>query len=122
MGFVSHPAATGNLIIGKMETSGDHILYQDDQLAHLNKFECGTEDNVLEYTDKELRGHDADTRSLSDCVRLYLEVNYDIYVNKGSSTANVTNYVTGIFNQVSTLYTTEQINTVISEIVIWTQP
>jgi len=122
MGFVSHPAATGNLIIGKMETSGDHILYQDDQLAHLNKFECGTEDNVLEYTDKELRGHDADTRSLSDCVRLYLEVNYDIYVNKGSSTANVTNYVTGIFNQVSNLYTTEQINTVISEIVIWTQP
>ncbi len=121
MGFVSHPAASGNLIIGKMETSEDHIMYQDDQLAHLNKFECGTEDNVLEYTDKELRGHDADTRSLSDCVRLYLEVNYDIYVNKGSSTANVTNYVTGIFNQVSTLYTTEQINTVISEIVIWTQ-
>ncbi|MBK8348597.1 MAG: hypothetical protein IPL08_13660 [Saprospiraceae bacterium] len=38
------------------------------------------------------------------------------------NTTTVTTFITGIFNQVSTLYANEQINTVVSEIVIWTQP
>ncbi|MFN8339478.1 MAG: zinc-dependent metalloprotease [Saprospiraceae bacterium] len=122
MAMISHPSASGNLVLGKLEGSDDHILYQDDQIVHLNPFECKTEDLTLNYSDQELRGVSEGNRSLSDCVRLYLEVNYDIYTNKGSSTANVTTFVTGLFNQVSALYTTEQINTVISEIVIWTQP
>lgn len=122
MAMISHPAATGNMVLGKIEGSDDHILYQDDQIAHLHPFECKTEDMSINYTDHELRGETKGSRSLSDCARLYLEVNYDIYTNKGSSTANVTTFVTGLFNQVSSLYTAEQINTVISEIVIWTQP
>ncbi len=35
---------------------------------------------------------------------------------------NVTSFVTGIFNQVSTLYANEQINAVVSEIVVWNAP
>ena len=73
------------------------------------------------YTTDQLNGTNTGSRALSDCVRLYLEVDYDIYVNKGSTTTAVTNYITGIFNQVSTLYANEQINTVVSEIVVWTQ-
>jgi hypothetical protein len=121
MGLISHPSATGNLIIGQLDGNENHIIYQDDQIAHLNGFECQAEDNNVNYTSDELRGDHSGTRALTDCVRLYFEVNYDIYLNKGSSTANVTSFVTGIFNQVSTLYASEQINTVISEIVIWTQ-
>jgi Metallo-peptidase family M12/Secretion system C-terminal sorting domain len=120
-GMISHPAAAGNLVIGKLADSDDHILYQDHQIASQNPFECGTEDGQLQYTKEELRGVQTGSRALSDCVRLYFEVDYDIYQNKGSSTAEVTTFVTGIFNQVSTLYTGEQINTVVSEIVIWTQ-
>jgi hypothetical protein len=122
MGLVSHPSALGNLVIGRLEGNEEHILYQDNQITHLNKFECQAEDNTLEYSKDELSGPNSGTRALTDCVRLYFEVNHDIYLNKGSSTANVTSFVTGIFNQVSTLYAAEQLNTVISEIVIWTQP
>ncbi len=120
-GMISHPAAAGNLVIGKLADAEDHILYQDHQIAAQNPFECGAKDGQTEYSRDELSGVHTGSRALSDCVRLYFEVDYDIYQNKGNSTANVTTFVTGIFNQVSTLYTAEQINTVVSEIVIWTQ-
>ncbi len=123
MGMISHPSATGNLIIGKLEDSQTHILYQDDQIADQFHFDCQAKDKEFEYTREELYGtHKDDARALSDCVRLYLEVDHDIFLNKGSNTTTVTTFITGIFNQVSTLYANEQINTVVSEIVIWTQP
>jgi len=123
IGFVSHPMATGNLIIGKLENDERHILYQDDQINSLFSFDCQAKDNTVQYTKEQLRGPNTDReRALSDCVRLYLEVDHDIYLNKGSSIPNVTSFVTGIFNQVSTLYANEQINTVVSEMVIWNAP
>ncbi|MGB4961034.1 MAG: M12 family metallo-peptidase, partial [Saprospiraceae bacterium] len=122
MGVVSYPSGTGNLVLGKLEGSENHILYQDDQIASEFRLGCEVEDNTFEYTNNQLRGIHEGSRALSDCVRLYLEVDYDIYLNKGSSTTATGNFVTGIFNQVSTLYANEQINTLISEIVIWSQP
>ncbi len=121
MGFIAHPFATGNIVLGKMKNSPTHILYQDDQIAAQNTFECQAKDNEFEYTAEQLRGIQNGSRSLTDCTRLYLEVDYDIYVNKGSSVPNVNSYVTGLFNQVSTLYANEQINTLVSEILVWTQ-
>jgi len=43
-----------------------------------------------------------------------------IYQDKGS-TAATTDYITGLFNQVSTMYANENINTSLSPLVIWTQ-
>jgi hypothetical protein len=74
------------------------------------------------YSDEEIRHSSTGSRALTDCVRLYLEVDYDIYTNKGSSVISVNNYIGGLFNQVNTLYANEQINTVVSEILVWTQP
>lgn len=118
MGFVSSSTFSGNMVIGKLENTQYHIAYEDQTIQDLNSFECKTEDINLEYTTEQLRDEDS-KRDLSDCVRLYLEVNNDIYNNKGS-TAATTNYITGLFNQVATLYANEQINVNISEILIWT--
>ena len=122
VGMISHPSATGNLVIGKLENAEQHILYQDDQIADKKKASCQTTDDMKGYTDEELRHSNTGTRALTDCVRLYLEVDYDIYTSKGSSVTNVNNYVAGIFNQVNTLYANEQIKTVVSEILVWTTP
>jgi hypothetical protein len=122
MALISHPAASGNIIIGKLDNQSTHIVYQDDQIASQFQTTCATQDSGKRYTAAQLRGELGQNRSLSDCVRLYLEADHDIYLNKGSNVANVTSFVTGIFNQVGTLYANEQINTVISELVIWTQP
>jgi hypothetical protein len=119
-GMVSSPDISGNLIIGKEKTSNSYIIYNDQQLSAYNRQECATPDSQIQYTKDELRGVSVGTRALTDCVRIYFEVDYDIYQEKGS-TINASSFVTAIFNQVSTLYATEQIHTLLSEIVVWTQ-
>jgi len=109
----------GNMIVGKLKGSATHILYNDNELAALQQFECATPDGTVEYQDHELQSSGGQ-RALSDCVKLYFEVDYDIYQDKGGMTGT-TNYVTGLYNQVATMYANENINTVMQPLVIWTQ-
>ncbi len=120
MGFISEPGQP-NLVIGKLKDSDKHILYEDSDLKDQLGFTCDTAESDSEYTDEDLKG-ESDSRALSDCVRIYLEVDYDIYQDKGSNVTNVTNFITGLFNQVATMYANEQINVVLSPLNIWTQP
>ncbi len=118
MGLYSSSA--GNYVLGKVQdgrSTAPYILYNDKDVLHDLELDCATEDDGHGYTAKEL----ADTpgsRALTDCVRFYFEVDYDIYQNKGGTTG-ATNYVTGLYNQVGTLYANESINTSISEIFVW---
>ena len=119
MGLITSDRVQGNLVLGKLDNTETHILYEDDELLKKMPFECGTDDNFKPYHQEELEAL-AGERALSDCVRLYLEVDYDIYQDKGSTTAT-SDYITGLFNQVSTMYANENINTSLSPLVIWTQ-
>lgn len=122
MGMLSSPAV-GNLVLGKMESAekdGEalYIVYKDDGLHANLGFYCGVdEDDAPGYAPEELHGS-IDERSAGDCVRIYFEVDNDIVVNKGGVTG-ATNYVTGIFNQVATLYANENVSVVISQIFAW---
>lgn len=110
-----------NLVIGKMENSENHIVYSDDQLMEIFDSECGVQNDGIVYKEKDLQPNPLfETAALTDCVRLYIEVDYDIYQDKGS-TQNVTNYITGMMNQVMTIYANENINTSLSPLAIWTQ-
>lgn len=122
MGLVSSPAQ-GNLVLGKLggdEWNGEHVLYNDDELAHLQGAYCDTQDPGRPYTAEELSAP-VEMRDAGDCVRIYFEVDYDIYQDKGGTTG-ATNYITGIFNEAATLYANENINVSISEIFVWNQP
>ena len=119
MGFISEERAQGNWVLGKMnDKSGDHILYEDTDLMAKLGFKCDTDESGVTYSAHELNNQNA-ARALTDCIGMYFEVDYNIFVNKGSL-ANTTAYVTGLYNQVATLYANEQILTNISEIVVWT--
>ena len=119
MGFISEERAKGNWVLGKMnDKSGDHILYEDTDLMAKLGFKCDTDESGVTYSAHELNNQNA-ARALTDCIGMYFEVDYNIFVNKGSL-ANTTAYVTGLYNQVATLYANEQILTNISEIVVWT--
>ena len=120
MGFISEPGHS-NMVIGMLADRSSHIIYEDNDLREKFGFECATPDTDIQYTIEELKGID-DSRALSDCVRIYLEVDNDIYIDKGSNITSVTNFITGLFNQVATMYANEQINVVLSPLVIWTQP
>ncbi len=121
MGLISESNSKGNWVFGKLEDSQSHILYSDPQIMDKFALGCETEDTYEPYERHEIYGGNG-VRALTDCVGMYFEVDYDIYQSKGSSVTNTTDYVTGLYNQVATLYAAESINTNISEIVVWSQP
>lgn len=118
MGFFSAPAE-GNLVLAKEQQDKNeaYVIYNDREVMIDNDFYCETPDDGPTYTVEEIEGTNL-PKDAGDCVRIYFEVDYDIYLNKGG-TNGATNYVTGIFNEVATLYANDGISVVISEIFVW---
>lgn len=121
MGFISSPRISGNIAIESIEGEDYHIAYNTGDLSDFQHFHCGTPDSGEGYTREELT-FDENSRSSATCVRIYLEVDYDIYLSKGASILAAGNYISGLYNQVATLFAAEQIKLVVSEIFIWNQP
>lgn len=122
MGLLASPSS-GNLVLGKVESAekdgeGPYVLYKDFSLRQRQEFLCGTPDDGPGYTAAELEDH-LENRNTGDCVKIYFEVDNDIFLQKGG-TAAVTAYVTGLFNQVAALYAAESVSLIISEIFVWT--
>ena len=117
----------GNYILGKLNgRNAGHILYNESDMLVTDNFECGTEDPALSQEDIRLMqeiaaGQHSGGRSLSDCVKVYLELEHDLVTEKGGETG-AANFITGVWNMVATLYQNENINTEISEIFAWTTP
>lgn len=116
MGFISQ--SDGDLTIGRLDgdMEGTHILYRTSDMHESPTNVCGTADDGHGYTAEDLTPT-GDNRTVK-CVRLYWEVNYDIFQGKGSVTA-ATNYVTGLFNQSSTLYNNDGISVTLSQVYVW---
>ena len=129
--------AHGTVIIGAMEgiksSVKRHVAYADQDLQGVDRsMECGMNDNqgtwhdespvsVQKVTNRVPLERPASLgveKAVGDCVRIYLEADYNIYQNKGSTQA-VTNWVTGVYNQVATLYSTDNIETGLSQIYVW---
>ncbi len=118
MGLVS--SDLGNFVLGKMKGSNptnEHIFYNDQEVISNLGLDCGTEDDLRGYTREEL-AWSGNGRALTDIVEIYFEVDYDIFLDKGG-VANSQNFISGLFNEVATLYANESIQTAISEIFVW---
>lgn len=118
MGLIS--SDDGNIVIGKLQNQvkkNKHIIYDDFDVITDLGLDCGTIDDGIGYKRKDLE-FDDETKDVGDCVRLYMEVDKDIHDNKGGVTG-ATNYVTGLMNQVITLYANENVAAVVSQIVVW---
>jgi len=117
MGFYSTESG-GNSVVGRLggDNPGDtHVLYAEQDLKATSTFECDTQDMDLPVPVSSLQDPEA---LLARCVRIYIEANYDLYVNKGS-VANTTSYITGVFNQAAALYNNEGLPVSISQIFVW---
>ena len=120
MGMLS-TKGNGNLVVGQLKgprQQGRYIIYQDRDVLQDIGFSCETLDDGIGYTREELEPQPG-TRALSDCVGLYFEVDDDVVTDKGGA-VGATNYVTGVYNQVATLYANESINTVLTQVFAWT--
>ena len=116
MGFIS--TSDGDYTLGRLDgdAEGAHILYRKQDMREPPVLTCETEDDGHGYTAEELAAV-GDNRTVK-CVRLYWEVNYDIFQGKGSVT-NATNYVTGLFNQSAILYNNDGISVQLSQVFVW---
>lgn len=130
MGIISNDE--GNFVIGPVETnkpdSEKYILYNDRDLLIANNFECGVEGREEEFTKyKTITGQNiqsdnsGDNSAMSSApVKVYFECDYKMYQDNGSNTQNVSNFVTGMFNNVATIYANEGLTVQISEVNTWT--
>ena len=118
MGMVSSPSA-GNFVLGKLENDAQarHIFYNEKDLKISPNTQCFTVNDNIGYTQKQLQ--DNSDRVLSNCIRIYWEMNYDVYQSKGSSVTNTTNYATALFNQSAILYSNDAIPVSLSQVFVW---
>ncbi len=108
----------GERIIGRFadDTQGLHVHYREADLLTTNGSVCGTPDtNVLHDAIEDRHRGMAKTMR---CVHIYWEAANDLFVNKGS-VANVTTYLTGLFNQMATLYANDGVQILLNEIYVW---
>ena len=109
---------TGDFQMGKMEDgSENYILYRVADLKAENPIKCFTEEQI----ESETQELEVSERYVGcKVVKTYFECDYQLFLDRGSNTTNVVNYVTGLFNQVAILYTNEDVDMDISEIFVWT--
>lgn len=126
--------AHGIVSVGALEgrTKGPraYVAFADDHLKGLDRsFECGFDDSadILGQSDPfkavtklpiERPGSMGVNEAVGDCVKIYLEADYNIYQNKGSTQATVS-WMTGVYNQVATLYEIDNIETGLSQVFVW---
>lgn len=104
--------------IGALPASKDktHILFKNADVKEAPGFVCHTDDELHRIGEEAIS---ADRSAGADnCVRMYVETDYTLFQNKGS-VASVVTYMTGVFSQVSALYTNESINLVLHDLYVW---
>jgi hypothetical protein len=114
----------GKLVLGRLADRGniDHyILYAANEMTVENPFSCATE--AVEATPSiKHETHGGGTPEVTKCVRVFMEADNELFLDKGSSIQSTVNYLLGMFNQTATLYANEQITTIASQIFVWTTP
>lgn len=123
--LISSPAL-GNLNLGKLEnTKNNYIIYNDSNLpdeAKLGAF-CGADaldqPKVAQVESLVEKAKLADYET-TKCTTIFFEIDYDIYTRKQKDVTQVLDWVTGLFNNVQTLYTNDNIKVALRQVLVWT--
>lgn len=122
MGVVSS-GQYNNINIGKSLNAAaknyDYVIYSDKNLP-LKETGCATVDDPAYATTLQEYATNGATLRTTNCVRIYYEMDNNLYINNNSSTTTATNWMTGVHNNVATLYSNDAVTTTISQIFIWT--
>lgn len=115
----------GNLVIGKRQKQGnvtEYVIYSDAEMKVLSDFNCGMKEDVNESHDHENESANTDRTALSTrCVTVYFEIDYDLFLANDSNTTTTGNWMTSVFNNVSTLYANDGITVSLRSTFIWTE-
>ncbi|MBS1493474.1 MAG: zinc-dependent metalloprotease [Bacteroidetes bacterium] len=120
---------TGNYVLGSVKENNsytdNYILYNDNDLKVLNKFKCGVEGNEEKYTRHTSNNTTGETPSNFDGTRaparIYFEADYRMFLDNGSNSTTLINFIQGMFASVQTIYNNELIPLQISQVKWWIQ-
>ncbi len=115
----------GNLVIGKWKQEDgqeSYLIYNERELLLPPLNRCGVDESFEErFPFNEIIPEELPVAKECKTVAVYLEADYNTYQKKGRSTTAVSNFITGLYNVVSTLYANEGINTKIKKLKIWSK-
>ncbi len=106
--------------LGQLTSNNEYRLSEANEVIKNQPFKCSTmDDSSIKYdSDVLLNRTYLQSRDANDCIRVFMEIDHDIFLEKGSSSAAII-YLTALFNQVAMLYETEGINLMLSEVYVW---
>lgn len=113
----------GNIIIGKTKenntTDNEYIIYNDKDLLVKDNTSCIQKD--IPGTSLPQFSLPKKSRAITtNCVKFYVECDYQMYVDFSNNVTNVTNFASGLFNIVSTLYLNDSVSTSLIQVNVWT--
>lgn len=117
--------AEGNQVIGKwgeLNKGSTYILYNESDLQIPTPPVCAVDETMESAVEASTTSSiNPNSYQGKECktVAVYLEADYNVFTKKGRSIQSVSNYITGIYNIVSTLYANEGINTKINKLKVW---
>jgi hypothetical protein len=116
MGLVTDE--TGNYTLGALEGQPrQYIFYESHALGRDNPTRCMVEDEHTRIPQPDVQERNG---ACGGAVQIYFECDYRLFSDKGGDVTQTTDYVTGLFNQVATLYARDNISVAVSEIYVWT--
>ncbi len=101
--------------LSNIEQTDQYLLFKESDVLIEKESNCNTEEKIHHV------GHDiitTTTRSSNNCVGMYIEIDHDLVLAKGS-VMSAFDHLAAIFNQVSLLYANEGIDLYLNEVQIW---
>lgn len=125
MGVASSPSS-GNIVLGKTQDSRNYVSYTDTSLTGKNPFACMADmipgSPVNRAAPEPAAPENGEAKVTAKCTRIYYEVGYKAYQNNGSDVYATADWLSGIHNNIATLYYNDGIKISLNEIKVWTTP
>lgn len=124
--FSTPAAGNYNLVLNYADPGPDHtnyILFREADIARPSQFHCDVEEMYkIPRADKTGKAAERGTYSSCNQLRVSMHGDYRLYQKKNNDEISVVNYLTSLFNMISTLYDNEGIHAVMSEAVVNVAP
>ncbi|WP_299894283.1 M12 family metallo-peptidase [uncultured Aquimarina sp.] len=118
-GIISVEGSQSDLVLGKLDNSTDHILYEDKDISHLNDFICQITDVHQKSGNNDTVDNEPPASNQVKCPEIFFDIANDVVRDKGGS-QSAANFVEAMFNQVAILYANEDIKIKLSGLTSWT--
>lgn len=113
----------GNVTVGKLEDATNksaYVVYEDVNLMTDLGALCSADELETQGNPTNATYATNNQTTTTNCVSLYFEIDYDLYLENNSDEEDTADWMTSLFNNVQTLYDNDGIAIAIKSIYVWT--